>query len=444
MNRIEPLDYRRIFRFWLPLLATWLMMAVEGPLLAAVIARLADAKINLAAYGVAYSFALVAESPVIMLMSASTALSGDREGYRRLRNFALILAAGVTLFLLVLVVPPVFRMVVEELIGLPHAVAALTRQALLVLLPWPAAIGLRRFYQGVLIRHNRTRRVAAATVVRVTAMAFTATLLALTTGLAGARVGAVALAIGVTGEALATRLLASGAIAALPAQPPAGATPPPAGYRALARFYLPLALTPFIALCVQPAVTFFLGQGRRPLESLAVMPVIYALTFVFRAVGLSFQEVAIALVGERFEQLRPVLGFAALVGGGATLLLGLIAYTPLATLWFGTVSGLSPALAAFAVGPLRILAVQPALTVLLGTERSLLVVGRTTGSVSLATALETAGILILLMLLLRYSPLAGAMAAAIAYIAGRLLSVGFLALPALRLVRERRAGSGLI
>ncbi len=41
-----------IFRFWLPLAATWIMMAAEGPFLAAVIARLPDPTFNLAAYGV--------------------------------------------------------------------------------------------------------------------------------------------------------------------------------------------------------------------------------------------------------------------------------------------------------------------------------------------------------------------------------------------------------
>ncbi|NCS89120.1 MAG: hypothetical protein GW789_10320, partial [Ignavibacteria bacterium] len=70
----ESLSLRKIFIFWLPLAATWLMMAAEGPFLAALIARLAEPKYNLAAYGVAFSFALIIEAPVIMIMSASTAL----------------------------------------------------------------------------------------------------------------------------------------------------------------------------------------------------------------------------------------------------------------------------------------------------------------------------------------------------------------------------------
>ncbi|MEN8164129.1 MAG: hypothetical protein ABFS37_08365, partial [Acidobacteriota bacterium] len=72
--------------FWAPLALTWLMMAVEGPLLTAVIARMADPKLNLAAFGVAFAFALIVEAPVIMMMAASTALVSNRETYLKLRN----------------------------------------------------------------------------------------------------------------------------------------------------------------------------------------------------------------------------------------------------------------------------------------------------------------------------------------------------------------------
>ena len=82
-----PLTYRYICSFWLPLAGTWVMMAVEGPYLAAIIARLGEPRFNLAAYGVAFAIAILIESPVIMLMSASTALVEDRAAYRKLRNF---------------------------------------------------------------------------------------------------------------------------------------------------------------------------------------------------------------------------------------------------------------------------------------------------------------------------------------------------------------------
>ena len=54
----EHLSMGAITRFWFPLALTWLMMAAEGPFLAAIIARLHDPKSNLAAWGVAFGYAL--------------------------------------------------------------------------------------------------------------------------------------------------------------------------------------------------------------------------------------------------------------------------------------------------------------------------------------------------------------------------------------------------
>jgi Na+-driven multidrug efflux pump len=70
-----PLTQRRIFRFWLPLALMWVMMALEQPILAAVIARLPQPKEQLAAFGITFSLALLIEGPIIMLLTASTALA---------------------------------------------------------------------------------------------------------------------------------------------------------------------------------------------------------------------------------------------------------------------------------------------------------------------------------------------------------------------------------
>ncbi len=158
---------KSIFLFWLPLAATWLMMSAEGPFLAAVIARLADPRFNLAAHGVAFAFALLIEAPVIMIMSASTALAEDRLSFLRLRNFIYVLNGCVTAAQLLILIPPVFRFIMLDLVAIPSEVADLTYWALWILLPWPGAIGYRRFYQGILIRDGRTRLVALGTGVRL-------------------------------------------------------------------------------------------------------------------------------------------------------------------------------------------------------------------------------------------------------------------------------------
>nr|MEE4269052.1 hypothetical protein [Candidatus Krumholzibacteria bacterium] len=417
-----PLPLSRLGRFWLPLQATWLMMAVEGPFLAAIIARLPDPKFNLAAYGVAFSLAIMVEAPVIMMMSASTALVDSAGNYRRLRNFTWMLNLGITLVMLLLIFTPAWDLVIFKLIKLDPEVARLTHTSLTILLPWPAAIGYRRFYQGLLIRTGLTRRVAWGTVVRLGAMGLSSALVWRLTDLPGAWVGAWALTAGVVAEAVASRLMSRPSVRELLAEPGEGLL----GYREIFTFYYPLALTSTISLVVHPMVTFFLGQSRHALESLAVMPVINSLVFVFRTPGLSFQEAAITMMGRSWSYLPQVRRFAAVLGGSAALGLAVLAWTPLSSLWLQGVSGLTPELTRFALPPIRILTLMPALSVLLSLQRSMQVARRQTGPVTWASALEVAGILSVLVLTLIWQDWIGATAAATAFMIGRMAGNAYL------------------
>jgi progressive ankylosis protein len=452
----EDRSSRAILLLWMPLALQWLMMAIEGPFLAAIIARLAEPTFNLAAYGVSYAFAILVESPIIMLMSATTALLEGPESYRRLRNFMIGLNVFATGLLVFVLIPPVFSTLMEQVIGLPRDVADLVNGSLWLLLPWPAAIGYRRFLHGVLIRAGKTRLIAYGTGLRLAAMGTTALLLS-APAIPGAWVGAAALSSGVVIEAIAARIMAreairqllhgdrldsvprrgepvtptesglgAGTVRAMEEATSAPAEPPPLGYGALLRFYYPLALTSFIALSTQPLLTFFMGRAPMPVESLALFPVVSALSFFFSALGLSFQEAAIALLGRRCEHAPALARFGwklALFASGG---LALVVFTPLATFWFETVSGLPPQLAEIALTPARVLVVIPALAVFLSLQRAILVQSRSTTWITAATAVEVLTIAILFPLLGWRMGVMGVTAAMVAFLGGRAIGVVFL------------------
>ena len=426
-----PLKQSRIARFWLPLEATWLMMALEGPFLAALIARMGQPIINLAAYGVAFALAMILEAPIIMMLSAANALVRDRQSFQQLRRFSYSLNALITLAMAVLLIPPVFAGLVRDLIGLPAAVARLTWLATLILLPWPAAIGYRRFYQGLLIGNGLTRRVAYGTAVRISAMAVTALALYRFVHPPGALVGASALAVGVLAEAIASRLMAAALVRRLAARTAGKQTGRPGGgelltMRAIIRFYAPLALTSLMALAVNPLLSFFLGKSRLPIESLAVLPVLNSLTFIFRSPGLSFQETSIALLGRHREQIRSLRRFAMMLGALTVSGYALLAITPLAWFWFQRLSGLTPELARLAVWSSRILPLYPGLEVFLAWQRSLLVKRHHTRPITAATAIEVTVIAVILAVTIHGMKMIGVIAAAAALLGGRLAANLFL------------------
>ena len=404
------------------------MMAAEGPYIAAIIARMPDAAYNLAAYGVAFALGWLAESPIMMLLTASNALVSSRQSFLALRRFTYLLNAGVTMVLVIGVIPPVFAFLTGRLIGLPPEVARLAHIATALLIPWPAAIGYRRFYQGILVRYHMTRRVAYGTVIRLTSMSMTAAALALTTGLPGAAIGAIALSAGVVAEAAASRWMARHVVAQLLAGAEASSSSA-LSLREIGRFYYPLALTSVISLITGPLVTFFLGHSRSPIESLAVWPVISAFVFLFRSGGIGYQEVAVALIGTRHDHIPEVRRVSGLLAAAATLALGVIVFTPAADFWFRVVAGLQSDLRRFAIGPARILVLLPALEYFLSFQRARLIVARKTRLVTVATAIEAVSLAAALFLCVGTFDLVGAIAAAIAIMLGRLAANTFLLIP---------------
>ena len=418
------------------------MMAAEGPFLAAMIARMPGAEFNLGAYGVAFALAILIEAPVIMLMSAATSLVKDRISYLKMRNFSRGLILGTTLLLLIVLVPGVYRWLTETLLQLPAEVADLTYGALWFFLPWPSAIGYRRFLQGVLIRAGKTRLVAVGTLIRLLAMTVAALLGYLLLDIPGAWVGGLALGTGVTVEAIAARFMAAETVRDLLAEEGNSAyTGRTVTYRAIATFYLPLALTSLIGLTIQPLLTFFMGRSVSPVESLAIYPVVHSLSFFFRSVGFAYQDAAIALIGERFEHYRELRRFCFTLGAVATAGLALVAFTPLFQLWFTVLSGLTPELTSFALIPARIIVPLPFLSVLLSFQRAILVEGRRTQHITWASVIEVTTVAVLFLTLGFGFEVVGATAAFTAFLGGRLLSTVYLVPGCASVLRESLRGS---
>ena len=109
-NRTLPpadLTTSRILQTWWPLALGWLIMNVEMPVLSAFVARMFDPKHNLAAWGIVVSLAMILASPVMMMLSASTALSKDWASYCRVRRYMFVIAGGLTLLHGLMVFTPV-------------------------------------------------------------------------------------------------------------------------------------------------------------------------------------------------------------------------------------------------------------------------------------------------------------------------------------------------
>ena len=418
MNEFS-LTYKNIFIFWVPITITWLMRAiVEGPIVTAVISRLAEPKYNLAAYGVAFAFTLIIEAPLIMIMAAAAALVKDRDAFFKFKNFTYGLNILITLIMGILLLPDTYNYVVGSLMGLSPDIVHMSHITLLILLPWPAAVGYKRFYYGILARNKLTKRIAYGTIIHLVFIIFLALFLYTYAPFSGAYVGALIFSSGAILEAIAGRLLAQSTVNKIKNTDKI-IDEKKLTYPFILKFYIPLALSPILSLGVRPVVNYFLGQSAYSIESLAVLPVAISSIFIFRCFGLAYYEATIALIGDHNEEYVPLRNYAIGLGGLMLLSLGFIAFTPFNTFWFHKIFGLSKELTDFSIIPLQIMAIIPALEVFLAFLKAVMVNKKYTIPVIISTGVESFLVLLVLFFTVTYfSDVTGAISGGIGFAAG--------------------------
>ena len=330
---------KKIFSTWLPLAASWLLMGVEMPFITAVIARLENPEISLATHGgIVFPLALIIEAPVIMLLSASTALCKDWYSYQKIFRFMMILGAVLTGVHLLVVFTPLYDLVVVKLLGVPEEIIESGRIGLAFMLPWTWSIAYRRFQQGVMIRFGHSRAVGVGTMVRLATDVVVLGSGLLIGSIPGYIIGAASQGLSTLAEAIYSGIRVRPIIKyQLKPAPQAEEL----HWKDFFAFYIPLALTSFLSLVWQPIGSAALSRMPRALDSLAVWSVVSGLIFMLRSLGLALNEVVVAQIDQpgSSQELRK---FTRVLSISILTLHFFVAVTPLAFLWFTYVSGLPP------------------------------------------------------------------------------------------------------
>ncbi|MEP7357873.1 MAG: hypothetical protein ABI847_11570 [Anaerolineales bacterium] len=377
------LSQRRIFIFWLPLAASWLLMAGEMPFVNAALARLDDAERMIAAFGIVGSLSLTIESPVIMLLATSTALAANRQSYAMLRRFTQHLMLLTTLVHILIGWTPVFDVVVRGWMEVPENLIEPVRLGMRLMIFWSASIAWRRFMQGLLIRYGATRFVGQGTLIRLLTSAGVATVLAVSGRLPGIAVGGVALASGVIIEALYAQRAARPVIQRQFGSSVPQAETPPLTYANLVRFHAPLGASTLLYLLTQPMISAALSRLPNPEPALAAWAVAAGLLFLARSPVMALPEVIIARLGAGAA--RPALRlFSLRTGLMCMAVLALVIFTPLGGLYFGRLIGVDANLTRLAVASVQIAVLLPFIVALQNWFRGELTAARATPAITLA------------------------------------------------------------
>ncbi len=158
----DPLTYRELFWFHLPLAGTSVLILFTQPLVTSSLARLQNPTLSLAAWPVLFQIMLMARAAAFALPEVIIALTKNKESYRPLRRFSFNLAFLITGVMLLFTVTPIstfYIFVVQDMTG---PVGSLVKLALIFFLFFPALTVIDMWLRGVLIHGRHTKDVNIA------------------------------------------------------------------------------------------------------------------------------------------------------------------------------------------------------------------------------------------------------------------------------------------
>ena len=318
--------FRRIFLAYLPLALAFQLMVLEAPLFSSTIAGLPDSARQLRAWGLTMQLSLCIESPVIMLLASSLAFVHSNETYAVTRKLTIILCWYCTILTFLAGWTPLLDIVANEWLGFPMEPVQASRFPLRIMLFWSAAIGWRRFLQGILIHQGQSQRLVHGTLLRLASIFITTVTLARMHSMGGAAIAATAIMVGVLVESVYVTFVSRPALTAV-TEIRCGSDPKLLMQK-LIRFHTPLAATSLLGLIVQPVVSKFLAGRPDSFVSLAVWPVLFGIVLELRGWGISVQELAVGRLKHKRSTERGIWLFSIFVGVLTSAVVLLICLVP--------------------------------------------------------------------------------------------------------------------
>jgi len=413
----QALTTGRVLRFYLPLAVNSTLMLIETPVVTAGIARLPDAELQLAAFGMMYALVYTFVNFGVPLIHAGNALGRTRAMFGRLTRFALAVCVFITLLSAAVYFTPAYYSVMEGLLGAPGdvAAAALPGTQMMVAVAFP--IAWRRFLDGVLIRHGYTGIVGWCTLIRA------ATLLGVVAAgvemrrFSGVQVACAALMLSATVECAVVSAITWLIVRRKGAIRWDSNRSFDLSYGAILRFFLPLAVMLVLTATVRPIISAAMARLPDPVLSLAAFPVAYSTFYLVFSPLYSLPQMVIALVkdGRSYALVSRFVRLACIAGW---LFLLLATFSPLIDLYLLTLLGVPANVRSAAIPAVRVMAFYILIAGWQSQSQGVLVAARRTGATQLATSVNVAALALVLAVGVALGGLPGVLVGALAYVLG--------------------------
>ena len=341
-----PLNFKLILMFYLPLIFMTELHQISHTVVHAFLARLANPKLTLAAFSIAFAFNTTISSINQVSIQGGISFITDRASFWRIFRF--FGTASFFLFIAIesVALTPIGDIMFGKWMGASAEVVKQAREASAIMALWTFPILIRNITYALAMVHRRTIIISNATLIRLAALGIF--LIIFPFWLEGAAVGGAALVACMTVEAVYMVIVSRPLLARLEN----GSGKPPSYYE-IWRFSWPLMITQSSESGVPLAVNFFLGQLPNPDLALAGFGIVTGLIRAILSPLRNLVQTVQTLVRSREElkimfnfTLKTVLFFVAMVL--------LLFYSPLRSAILEKVMGLTPELTQYSIPGLKL------------------------------------------------------------------------------------------
>ncbi|MBD2560611.1 MULTISPECIES: hypothetical protein [Nostoc] len=415
-NALQKRSLLTLLTQFIPLSLSDVAMTLGDPLQTAALSRLAFPQETLAGVGVVKAVAVFLESPIIMILHASTALGNHSASRRALWQFTMIAGLSLSGIFLVLTWEPLYNWLLLDVFGVSSFIATRGRTPFLLMFLWPFVIAWRRFFQGLLIRARKSVPVGWASVAR-----FTWVIVALAIGVNLKSDGAVLAGITMMGAILIEAMLVTwfcsrlSITSILDQQTHQDIKKLPKTFQGVTFYYLPLASTMLVIWGARAILLSFVARSFDGSLALAVWPAAWGLVLSIANGTRMVQQVVISSYEETSKQ--TLATFVVLVGLGFTSIPFFLGFTSQGFSLLHQFFGDNPSLVEAAIPVIQVLSCLPLLLALQNTFQGLLIHRAKNWFINLATLIAAALTLIVCGSLI-FTGHSGATSAAYGMIAG--------------------------
>lgn len=162
----EHISIGDLLRFYIPMALTCILMSGTHTIFNMGMDRLPDTEIYQAAFAEGKGMMQILQTPSIMARQVVAALSKDQASYNQVKKYMRFTGLATMIIFATVAFSPISRWIFGVVMGLEGRILEQSIIVLRVLTPFPMAMLVRNFYQGITIRFRMTKLMTYGTALR--------------------------------------------------------------------------------------------------------------------------------------------------------------------------------------------------------------------------------------------------------------------------------------